>query len=115
MAGAQAQDRLKFKNAMLKIGLDLPQSGVAHTIEEARAIAEQIGTMPLIIRPAYTLGGTGGGIAYNKAEFIDIIERGLDYPVLVDSAGRVVDGRNRRNACAAAQLSGELDWIFLKI
>jgi carbamoyl-phosphate synthase large subunit len=84
MIGANAEaiekgeDRLKFKNAMLKIGLDLPQSGVAHTIEEARAIAEQIGTMPLIIRPAYTLGGTGGGIAYNKEEFETITANGLD-------------------------------------
>jgi len=74
----KGEDRLLFKNAMLKIGLDLPQSGVAHTIEEARAIAEQIGTMPLIIRPAYTLGGTGGGIAYNKQEFETITANGLD-------------------------------------
>ncbi len=84
MIGANAEaiekgeDRLKFKNAMLKIGLDLPQSGVAHTIEEARVIAEEIGTMPLIIRPAYTLGGTGGGIAYNKEEFETITANGLD-------------------------------------
>jgi carbamoyl-phosphate synthase large subunit len=74
----KGEDRLKFKNAMLAIGLDLPQSGVAHTIEEARLIAEEIGTMPLIIRPAYTLGGTGGGIAYNKEEFEYITGRGLD-------------------------------------
>ena len=84
MIGANAEaiekgeDRLKFKEAMLKIGLDLPQSGVAHTIEEARKIAEEIGTMPLIIRPAYTLGGTGGGIAYNKEEFETITASGLD-------------------------------------
>ncbi|MEI6535135.1 MAG: carbamoyl-phosphate synthase large subunit, partial [Verrucomicrobiaceae bacterium] len=84
MIGANAEaiekgeDRLKFKNAMLKIGLDLPQSGVAHTIKEARKIAEQIGTLPLIIRPAYTLGGTGGGIAYNKEEFETITANGLD-------------------------------------
>jgi carbamoyl-phosphate synthase large subunit len=74
----KGEDRLLFKNAMLKIGLDLPQSGVAHNMEEARAIAEQIGTMPLIIRPAYTLGGTGGGIAYNKEEFETITASGLD-------------------------------------
>ncbi|WP_395749897.1 carbamoyl-phosphate synthase large subunit [Prosthecobacter sp.] len=74
----KGEDRLLFKNAMLKIGLDLPQSGVAHTIEEAREIAAQIGTMPLIIRPAYTLGGTGGGIAYNKEEFETITASGLD-------------------------------------
>jgi carbamoyl-phosphate synthase large subunit len=74
----KGEDRLLFKNAMLKIGLDLPQSGVAHTMEEAREIAEQIGTLPLIIRPAYTLGGTGGGIAYNKEEFETITASGLD-------------------------------------
>ena len=84
MIGANAdaiekgEDRLLFKNAMLKIGLDLPHSGVAHTMEEARKIAEEIGRFPLIIRPAYTLGGTGGGIAYNKEEFEQIVTYGLD-------------------------------------
>ncbi len=84
MIGANAEaiekgeDRLKFKNAMLKIGLDLPRSGVAHTIEEARVIAAEIGSLPLVIRPAYTLGGTGGGIAYNKEEFETITANGLD-------------------------------------
>ena len=84
MIGANAdaidkgEDRLRFKEAMLKIGLDLPQSGVAHTMEEARVIAEEIGTMPLIIRPAFTLGGAGGGIAYNKEEFETIVTRGID-------------------------------------
>src|SRR4051794_19087634 len=63
---------------MLKTGLDLPQSGVAHNMDEARKIAEEIGTLPLIIRPAYTLGGTGGGIAYNKEEFETVTARGLD-------------------------------------
>ena len=74
----KGEDRFLFKEAMLKIGLDLPQSGVAHTMEEARKIAEEIGTLPLIIRPAYTLGGTGGGIAYNKEEFESITANGLD-------------------------------------
>ncbi len=74
----KGEDRLLFKNAMLKIGLDLPQSGVAHSMEEARKIADEIGTLPLIIRPAYTLGGTGGGIAYNREEFETITARGLD-------------------------------------
>ncbi|MDA0766958.1 MAG: carbamoyl-phosphate synthase large subunit [Verrucomicrobia bacterium] len=84
MIGANAEaidkgeDRLLFKEAMLKIGLDLPQSGVAHTMQEARVIAEEIGTLPLIIRPAFTLGGSGGGIAYNKEEFETIVARGLD-------------------------------------
>jgi len=84
MIGANAdaidkgENRLRFKEAMLKIGLDLPQSGVAHTMEEAREIAKEIGTMPLIIRPAFTLGGAGGGIAYNVDEFETICARGID-------------------------------------
>ena len=75
---AKGEDRLLFKEAMLKIGLDLPQSGVVHTMEDARRVAVEIGTFPLIIRPAYTLGGSGGGIAYNKEEFETIVARGLD-------------------------------------
>ena len=65
MIGANAEaiekgeDRQIFKDLMLKIGLDVPISGTAHTVEEARAIAERIGRFPLIIRPAFTLGGTG--------------------------------------------------------
>ena len=84
MIGANAEaidkgeDRLLFKEAMLKIGLDLPQSGVAHTMEEARTVAAEIATLPLIIRPAFTLGGSGGGIAYNKEEFETIVARGID-------------------------------------
>ena len=74
----KGEDRLKFKEAMIKIGLDVPKSGVAHTMEEARKVAAEIGTMPLIIRPAYTLGGAGGGIAYNREEYDEIIARGLD-------------------------------------
>ncbi len=74
----KGEDRLLFKEAMLKIGLDLPQSGVAHTMDEAWKIAGEIGGYPLIIRPAYTLGGSGGGIAYNKQEFEEIVSRGLD-------------------------------------
>ena len=75
---AKGEDRLLFKEAMLKIGLDLPQSGVVHTMEDARVVADEIGTFPLIIRPAYTLGGSGGGIAYNREEFEVIVARGLD-------------------------------------
>ena len=77
MIGANAEaihkgeDRQVFKDAMIKIGLDVPRSGAAHTMEEARRVAEEIGTLPLIIRPAFTLGGTGGGIAYNREEFED--------------------------------------------
>src|SRR5476649_2329027 len=84
MIGANAdaikkgEDRQLFKEAMVKIGLDMPLSGTAHTIEEARQIADQIGTFPLIIRPAFTMGGTGGGIGYNREEFEEIVKRGLD-------------------------------------
>jgi len=74
----KGEDRLKFKEAMIKIGLDVPKSGIAHTMEDARKVAAEIGTMPLIIRPAYTLGGAGGGIAYNREEYEVIIARGLD-------------------------------------
>src|SRR5471030_2998062 len=84
MIGANAdaikkgEDRQLFKDAMEKIGLDMPISGVAHTIDEARQVAEKIGTFPLIIRPAFTMGGTGGGIGYNREEFEEIVKRGLD-------------------------------------
>jgi carbamoyl-phosphate synthase large subunit len=84
MIGANAdaikkgEDRQLFKEAMEKIGLDMPISGVAHTMEEARQISERIGTFPLIIRPAFTMGGTGGGIGYNREEFEEIVKRGLD-------------------------------------
>ena len=74
----KGEDRLVFKELMLKIGLDVPISGVAHNMSEARAIQEKIGRFPVIIRPAYTLGGTGGGIAYNGDEFEEIAKRGID-------------------------------------
>ncbi|NLT70354.1 MAG: carbamoyl-phosphate synthase large subunit [Verrucomicrobiaceae bacterium] len=74
----KGEDRLLFKEAMIRIGLDMPHSGVAHSMEEAHGIANEIGSFPLIIRPAYTLGGTGGGIAYNREEFETIVARGLD-------------------------------------
>jgi carbamoyl-phosphate synthase large subunit len=75
---AKGEDRLLFKEAMIKIGLDVPRSGVAHSQEDARRIAQEIGAFPLIIRPAYTLGGTGGGIAYNREEYESIVARGID-------------------------------------
>src|SRR5260221_3965987 len=63
---------------MLEIGLDVPRSGAAHDLTEAQHVAALIGNFPLIIRPAYTLGGAGGGIAYNREEFEEIVLRGLD-------------------------------------
>ncbi len=74
----KAEDRKLFKAAMEKIGVGVCPSGLAETMDEARAIAIQIGTYPLIIRPAYTLGGSGGGIAYNPEEFEEIAQSGLD-------------------------------------
>jgi carbamoyl-phosphate synthase large subunit len=74
----KAEDRKLFKEAMEKIGVGVCPSGLAETIEEARTIAHQIGSYPLIIRPAFTLGGTGGGIAYNQEEFEEIAHSGLD-------------------------------------
>ncbi len=80
----KAEDRLKFKDAMTKIGLDSAKSGIAHTMDEAwavqRQIAQLVGTsgFPVVIRPSFTLGGTGGGIAYNAEEFEIICKRGIE-------------------------------------
>src|SRR5438067_3971489 len=63
----KAEDREKFKAAMIKIGLEVPASGVARSLAEAQAIRERVG-LPCVIRPSFTLGGTGGGIAYNREE-----------------------------------------------
>jgi carbamoyl-phosphate synthase large subunit len=73
----KAEDRLKFRNAMDKIGLESPRSRIAHSVEEAVAALEFVG-LPSIIRPSFTMGGQGGGIAYNRQEFIEIVTNGLD-------------------------------------
>jgi carbamoyl-phosphate synthase large subunit len=73
----KAEDRELFRKAMTRIGLDTPNSHHIKTLSQALAALDDIG-LPAIIRPSFTLGGTGGGIAYNKAEFIDIVERGID-------------------------------------
>ncbi|MDE2436564.1 MAG: carbamoyl-phosphate synthase large subunit, partial [Sphingomonadales bacterium] len=73
----KAEDRQRFREAMDKIGLESARSGVAHTVDEAFAVLERTG-LPSIIRPSFTLGGTGGGVAYNKAEFEQIVRSGLD-------------------------------------
>ena len=73
----KAEDRQKFRDAMDRIGLESARSGVAHSVEDALAVLETTG-LPAIIRPSFTLGGTGGGIAYNKDEFIRIVRGGLD-------------------------------------
>jgi carbamoyl-phosphate synthase large subunit len=73
-----AEDRLLFKEAMARIGVPVCPSGIATSLIEAREVAKQIGNFPLIIRPAYTLGGAGGGIAYNQEEFEAIVLTGLE-------------------------------------
>ncbi len=79
----KAEDRLKFKDAMTKIGLESAKSAIAHSLDEAITVQMQIakltgtGGYPVVIRPSFTLGGTGGGIAYNKDEFVEICKRGL--------------------------------------
>jgi carbamoyl-phosphate synthase large subunit len=75
---AKGEDRQLFKEAMLRIGLDVPRSGIACSLADLDRIVAEIGTFPLIIRPAFTLGGTGGGIAYNREELDEIAARGLD-------------------------------------
>ncbi len=80
----KAEDRLKFKDAMTGIGLGSARSGIAHSMEEALAVQQRISAeisgpgFPMVIRPSFTLGGTGGGIAYNPEEFEEICKRGLD-------------------------------------
>jgi carbamoyl-phosphate synthase large subunit len=73
----KAEDRLKFKDAMTRIGLGSARSGIAHSMEEAWAVQKSVG-FPTVIRPSFTLGGTGGGIAYNPEEFETICKRGLE-------------------------------------
>jgi len=75
---AKGEDRELFKQAMLRIGLDCARSRTVHNLAEARDAAEAIGIFPLIIRPSFTLGGTGGGIAYNREEFEQIVQTGLE-------------------------------------
>ena len=72
-----AEDRELFRHAMRDIGLATPRAGIAHNLEEAWQVQEEVG-FPTIVRPSFTLGGSGGGIAYNREEFEDIVSRGLD-------------------------------------
>jgi len=87
---AKGEDRQLFKEAMLRIGLEVPRSGIARSLVDANRVADEIGTFPLIIRPAFTLGGMGGGIAYNREELDAIAARGLDLSpvneVLIDES-----------------------------
>ena len=91
----KAENRQRFREAMDKIGLESARSGVAHTLDEAYAVLERTG-LPAIIRPSFTLGGTGGGIAYNKAEFEQIVRDGLDAQPDHRSADRGIAARLER-------------------
>jgi carbamoyl-phosphate synthase large subunit len=73
----KAEDRSKFKAAMVKLGLDVPKSGIAHTLGDAMNLLDEIG-LPCVLRPSFTMGGSGGGIAYNREEFISIVSHGLE-------------------------------------
>ena len=73
----KGEDRQKFKEAMRKVGVGVPKSGVVHTMEKAYEILADVG-LPCVLRPSFTLGGTGGGIAFNREEFTDLIRRGLE-------------------------------------
>ena len=86
----KAEDRLLFKDAMNKIGLDMPKSQLVNTVSAGLEFAAKIG-FPAVIRPSFTLGGSGGGIAYNREEMIEILSRGLD----LFAGSRVSDRRER--------------------
>ncbi|MBM3517180.1 MAG: carbamoyl-phosphate synthase large subunit [Alphaproteobacteria bacterium] len=73
----KAENRLQFREAMAKIGLEYPRGAIAHSLEEARAVLDAVG-LPAIIRPSYTLGGLGGGVAYNREEYDKAVARGID-------------------------------------
>ena len=73
----KAEDRELFRQAMLKIGLDMPKAAIAHSLEDALKIQEEVG-FPTIIRPSFTMGGSGGGVAFNKEQFVEICQRGID-------------------------------------
>ena len=99
----KAEDRLKFKNAMTGIGLHSAKSGIAHSMDDALAVQKRItldigGTgFPMVIRPSFTLGGTGGGIAYNPDEFEEICKRGLDLsPIRLSSISSSLVGEASR-------------------
>src|SRR5436305_7936966 len=85
----KAEDRQKFKEAMIKIGLKVPISGTVRNLAEAQAVRETVG-LPCVLRPSFTLGGSGGGIAYNRDEFTDLVTRGLElspvHEVLVEQS-----------------------------
>ena len=110
----KAEDRRRFDIAMKKIGLDTARSGIAHTMEEALAVAADVG-FPCIIRPSFTMGGTGGGIAYNREEFEEICERPHPEPVpiLLERILRPLPG-SRQGRLKTSSGVFWLPWILRK-
>ncbi len=103
----KAEDRQKFKDAMIKIGLDVPSSGVVRSLADAQAVREQVG-LPCVLRPSFTLGGTGGGIAYNREEFNELIGAASSSarPVKSSSRNRPSAGRNSSwRSCATVPIT----------
>ena len=100
---AKGEDRQLFKEAMLRIGLEVPRSGIARSLADLDRIVAEIGTFPLIIRPAFTLGGTGGGIAYNGEELAEIAGRGL---AIVDAPNGSIVGYSTAPGMEAADGDG---------
>ena len=90
-----AEDREKFKQAMTRIGLASARSNIAHSMEEALQVQQALG-FPTIIRPSFTMGGSGGGIAYNREEFVEICERGLEASPTTRTADRGIAARLER-------------------
>ena len=95
----KAEDRLFFKDAMQKIGLDMPRSALVNNLRDGLEFAGKIG-FPVMIRPSFTLGGTGGGIAFNREELMEMLARGLDlspvHEALIEESGAGVEGVRAR-------------------
>ena len=85
----KAEDRLYFKDAMQKIGLDVPKSALVNNLKDGLEFAGKIG-FPVIVRPSFTLGGSGGGIAYNREELLEVLARGLDFSPVHEALDRRV-------------------------
>ena len=121
-----AEDRELFRNAMIEIGLAVPAAGIARSLEQAFEVQARVG-FPTVIRPSFTLGGSGGGIAYNREEFVDIITRGLElspvHEVLVEESVLGWAGKSSRwkscvitrtIASSSARSRTSIRWAFTR-
>ena len=108
----KAEDRELFKKAMHRIGLEVPRSGFAHNLQEAREIVKEIG-LPAVIRPSFTLGGTGGGIAFNIKEYEELAEQGIElsmiHEIMIEESVSGLEGiRTRSHARPEGQCGHHL-------